>query len=343
MTNELCNRFFAIGHTGPTNAHFENATAIRDGRPLLSQLEVARKAQQKITFEMQVGKDKDRKFYSCQVSPAVDAETGRTLLVGTITDRSAQIRAERTLIFNALHDALTGLPNRTRFLDEVEAAVGRFKSEEGGNCAILSLDVDRFQIVNESFGHTAGDELLIMIALRLKTCLPEGAVLSRLNGDEFALLLQTISCIDEAIALADDLHRVTEKPFKLGKDEIYASVSIGVSSTLSSNPHPEDLLRDADFAMNRAKHAGKARTEIYQRDSHHHARSQFHLETELRRAVENEDLELYYQPIVNLPEARLEGFEALVRWDHPERGFVSPVEFIPIAEESGIIVPLDNG
>lgn len=259
----------------------------------------------------------------------------------TIEDHTAEKLSEQNIMHHAFHDALTGQPNRVLFRNKLEEAVvlGE-RGELSESCAVLIVNIDRFQQINESFGHSAGDRFLISMSSTLRRCIGSSDVLARLSGDEFAILMPKLTDMQNVKDVSDRIHAAMRQPYDLDGNEVFTSVSIGVATTISNATHPEDLIRDADFAMHRAKLAGKARTEIYKRDTHQEARNQFHLETELRRAVEREELELYYQPIIDINTSELHGFEALTRWNHKERGFVSPVEFIPLAEETGIIVPL---
>ncbi|RME65205.1 MAG: bifunctional diguanylate cyclase/phosphodiesterase, partial [Alphaproteobacteria bacterium] len=189
-------------------------------------------------------------------------------------------------------------------------------------------------------GHVAGDEFLIALASRLKGLLQSGECLARFNSDEFAVLLERTRDIQDAVALASRIHQALQMPFSMGGERVYATVSIGISTTAISAGGSEDVIRDADFAMHRAKLLGKARTEIYRSAVHHQARSQFQLEADLRQALETNRLELHYQPILELASQSLVGFEALARWPHERRGYISPADFIPLAEQAGLIVPL---
>jgi diguanylate cyclase (GGDEF)-like protein len=252
-----------------------------------------------------------------------------------VRDRSYEIEIERNLRRTMLHDPLTALPNRTMFTEAVESALGR-----GGHAAVLTLNVDRFTSINESLGHTAGDELLIAFARRLLPSVRGGDVLARLSGDEFAILAHDIAGPDAAVQVAKRVSSELATPFGLSGRELNVTASIGVATTLTSARHAEELIRDSDFAMHRAKRIGGGRVELYQPTAHHVARDRFQLEGDLRRAVERDQLELHFQPLVDLGSGRLIGFEALARWHHPTRGAVSPVEFIPLAEETGLIVPI---
>ncbi|WP_374764589.1 EAL domain-containing protein [Yunchengibacter salinarum] len=280
-------------------------------------------------------------YLTSQLYPLWDHEDRVYQVVCTIEDRTAEKLAERNLLHHAFHDSLTGLPNRVLFRNKLEEAVTDYQRTGGEvGCAVLIVNIDRFQQINESFGHSAGDRFLVSLASALKRCIRAHDTLARLSGDEFAILVGRCTDFDDVAEISDRIHKITRQPFDLDGNEVFTSVSVGLATTRSSSAHPEDLIRDADFAMHTAKSAGKSRTESYRRESHQRARSQFHLETELRRAVERDELALHYQPLVDIRSNTLVGFEALARWNHRERGFVSPGEFIPLAEETGIIVDL---
>ena len=293
------------------------------------------------TFDWTAHHNDGDHYLSSQLQPIENAVGDRSLVLCTIEDHTAEKLAEKNIMHHAFHDALTGQPNRVLFRNKLEETVikGESSSDPFG-CAVLIVNIDRFQLINESFGHSAGDRFLISMASTLRRCIGSTDSLARLSGDEFAILMPNMREIKPVIDVCDRIHTAMKQPYDLDGHEVFTSVSIGVASTISSATHPEDLIRDADFAMHRAKIAGKACTEVYRRESHQEARSLFHLETELRRAVERQELQLYYQPIIDLRTSELHGFEALTRWQHKDHGFVSPVEFIQLAEETGIIVPL---
>jgi diguanylate cyclase (GGDEF)-like protein len=256
-------------------------------------------------------------------------------LLAEITERK---RAEEQLQHDALHDVLTDLPNRTLWLDRLKHALERAKRHEGYLFAVLFLDLDRFKVVNDSLGHLIGDQTLIAFVHRLELCLRPGDTLARLGGDEFAILLDDIEDASKAIYTAKQIQKQLRSPFNLSGHEVFTSVSIGITLSTSGYAQPENLLRDAETAMYRVKGRGKACYEIFNRDMHQKAVVRLQLENDLRRAIERQEFELYYQPIVTLETGRVSGFEALVRWKHPNQGIVSPAEFIPIAEETGLIV-----
>jgi diguanylate cyclase (GGDEF)-like protein/PAS domain S-box-containing protein len=259
------------------------------------------------------------------------------LQVQDITDRKL---AEERLQHDAFHDALTGLPNRAMFLDHLRLAIARRSRREALGFAVLYLDVDRFKVINDSLGHPIGDQLLIGLARRLENCLRPGDTVARLGGDEFILLVEDLHDESEAITVAERIQKQLQVPFDLSGREVFATVSTGIASSWTSYNDPEDIVRDADTAMYRAKQSGKARHELFDGEMHARATSVLQLETDLRHALERNEFTVHYQPIVGLDDFKLRGFEALVRWQHPQRGFVSPGDFIPIAEETGLIMQL---
>jgi diguanylate cyclase (GGDEF)-like protein/PAS domain S-box-containing protein len=254
-----------------------------------------------------------------------------------ITDRK---RAEERLLHEAFHDMLTGLPNRALFMDHLKLSVERGKRREDRLFAVLFLDLDRFKVINDSLGHMVGDQLLVGIARRLEICLRPGDTVARLGGDEFTVLLEDLMSVTEAIDVADRLQKALALPFNLNGHEVFATVSIGIALSSTGYDRPEEVLRDADTAMYRAKMLGKARHEVFDKTMHARAMNLLQMESDLRRAIERKEFVLHYQPIVALETGTIRGFEALIRWQHPERGFVSPDEFIPIAEETGLIIPI---
>lgn len=288
-------------------------------------------------FDWEMGAGPMARYLSCQTLP-VHEEGQCRQFVCVISDLSNAKLAEKQMLHSATHSQLTGLPNRLLIEEIMEA----YLSTEQGNCAIFLLNVDRFQLINDSLGHLTGDELLVSIASRLGTHLRLGDVLAHMGSDEFAIFMKNMGSLDEAKQMAQSIHDSLTNPFKIANQELFLSVSIGISTTLNSPRQAEDLVRDADFAMHRAKFSGKARTELYLESDHSQAKDRFQLETDLRHAINLQELELYYQPIFNLTTGNLEGFETLLRWQHGEKGFVSPAHFIPIAEETGLIVPLGD-
>jgi diguanylate cyclase (GGDEF)-like protein/PAS domain S-box-containing protein len=258
----------------------------------------------------------------------------------TIQDISERKRVEEQLRHQALYDSLTNLPNRALFINHLDQALSRAKREKDYLFAVLFLDLDRFKMVNDGLGHLQGDRLLKAVARRLAGCLRPGDTVSRFGGDEFAILLDPIKNVSDATRVADRIHAAMAPPVSLEGHEVFASASVGIALNSTGYEESEPILRDADTAMYRAKALGRAGTEIFDSAMHAQAVTRLQLEADLRRAVEHQEFRLHYQPIVSLAEGRTTGFEALVRWQHPERGLVSPVEFISVAEETGMIIPI---
>jgi len=261
-------------------------------------------------------------------------------MAGSQTDITARKRAEHQLQHDALHDGLTGLANRVLFMDRLACALADLQRRATPHFAVLFFDLDRFKNVNDSLGHTLGDKLLVGIARRLEHFLRPGDTVARLGGDEFAILLHRVETAGGAIHVADRIQEILNMNFSIDGHEVFVTASIGIAHSATGYLNPEEILRDADIAMYRAKAGGKARYEIFDRDMHQSAVALLKLETELRQGVQREDFVMHYQPIVSLDHGRIVGFEGLVRWQHPERGLVSPTQFIAVAEETGLIVPL---
>ena len=240
----------------------------------------------------------------------------------------------------AFHDTLTNLPNRALLAENLKFVIERAKQHEDYQFAVLFLDLDRFKNVNDSLGHSIGDQLLIAMARRLESCTREADMVARLGGDEFAVLLDGIPDQNEAARMGQRIQEKLQSPFNLSGHEVFTTTSIGIALSSTGYDHPENMLRDADTAMYRAKAKGKACYEIFDKGMHTHAVYLLQMENDLRRAIEREELRVHYQPIVSLDSGQLAGFEALVRWQHPERGFINPSDFIPLAEDTGLIVPL---
>ncbi len=281
--------------------------------------------------------------YSCIIDRAyvVHDHKGKPIrMIGGMMDISDRKRAEEQLRYNAFYDALTGLPNRILFMDRLQQTIERVKRRKNYLFAVLFLDLDRFKVINDSLGHNIGDQLLIAFSRRLEACLRSVDTFARLGGDEFVILLEDITNISDATHVAERIRQELTLPFNLGRHEIFTTTSIGIALSTTAYNQPEDLLRDADIAMYRAKALGKARYAIFDPVMHTQALTLLQLENDLRRAVERQEFQIYYQPIVELLTGKIIGFEALLRWQHPSQGLVLPAAFIPVAEETGLIVPI---
>jgi diguanylate cyclase (GGDEF)-like protein len=249
-------------------------------------------------------------------------------------------RAEERLTYDALHDGLTLLPNRTLFLDRLERGMEYCKRRPDYPFAVLFLDIDQFKVINDSLGHTIGDQLLVSIALRLSSSIRSGDTVARLGGDEFVVLLENIPNENTAAYVAGCILEDLKKPFRLEGQDIFVSASIGIVKSVHDYQKPDDVLRDADIAMYRAKGLGKARFEFFHDGLRTEALSRLELENDLRHAIENQEFDLFYQPIFRLADSEMTSCEALVRWRHPRRGLLLPGDFILVAEESGLILAI---
>ncbi|QIN79149.1 EAL domain-containing protein [Rubrobacter marinus] len=261
-----------------------------------------------------------------------------TLIIEDVTERKA---LEDKLAYQAYHDPLTGLPNRALLLDRLEQALKRVERQGGlSRVAVLFTDLDNFKLVNDSLGHEAGDHLLVEVAGRISSCLRPEDTVARLGGDEFVVLLEGVAGVAEATAVAERISRELDAPFALRGQEVFVTTSTGI--VLGGPDNAEDLLRDADVAMYRSKESGKDRHEVYEADMRARTAKRLGLEGDMRRAVERgcEEFVVRYQPLIDTATGRTSGLEALVRWEHPERGLVSPSDFIPLAEETGMIIAI---
>jgi diguanylate cyclase (GGDEF)-like protein len=266
---------------------------------------------------------------------------GRALRVaGSMTDITSRKDLEERLRREAQFDSLTTLPNRSYATDLLRRAIARAKRNREQQFGVLFLDCDRFKVVNDSLGHHAGDSLLRLVAGRLNGCVRPGDVVARLGGDEFVVILEGVKDEAEAITVAERIQHSLAQPFYLDGRELFMSVSVGIAMSQPGVERPEDYLRDADLAMYRAKLLGRARHEVFRADMRAGAVLQMSLENDLRHSMDRGELRVMYQPIWALASGRIVGFEALVRWDHPTHGAMQPADFIPIAEETGLILPL---
>ena len=246
-------------------------------------------------------------------------------------------RAYRENRHRALHDELTGLPNRTLFIDSLQQALDH---PDRNLLAVLFVDLDEFKVVNDSLGHEAGDELLVLVARRLQACLRSGDIAARLSGDEFTVLLHDVTGLGDPTNVAERIATTLEDSLELRGRQVFISASVGIALSEDGDGTANTLLRNADVAMYKAKTKGNATFKVFNSDMHDEAMERLELENGLRHAINQEELVAYYQPKVKLSTGMIIGMEALVRWEHPERGLISPERFIPFAEEIGLIVPL---
>jgi diguanylate cyclase (GGDEF)-like protein/PAS domain S-box-containing protein len=261
-------------------------------------------------------------------------------MAGSQTDITNRKIAEERLTYDAFHDALTDLPNRALFMDRLGHVINTAKRRRDYHFAVMFLDLDRFKYVNDSLGHIIGDKLLVVVAKRVSGLLRPNDTVARLGGDEFAILLEDIRDVGDAVAVAARIQDELPLPLCIDGHDVFITGSIGIALSAPHYERPEELLRDADLAMYQAKANGKARHEIFDSAMHATTIRNLQIETDLRKAIERNELRLVYQPIVSLPSGRISGFEALLRWDHPVLGIVGPMEFIPLAEETGLIVSI---
>ena len=278
----------------------------------------------------------------CRALAVADGAGNACRMVGSQSDITERKAAELRLIYQALHDGLTGLPNRALFLDRLENRMKRWHREQSRPFAVMFLDLDRFKIVNDSLGHTLGDKLLIETARRLESCLREGDTLARLGGDEFTCLLEELTEPGQVAMVAERMRQALAVPVELGDKLIHVGASIGVAVGSTEYNHPEEMLRDADTAMYHAKVQEQSRFVVFDQKLHSGATGRLQLEQELRRAIGNRELEIHYQPIVRLTNGATEALEGLVRWRHPQRGLLAPADFLPVAEDAGLIVAIDH-
>ena len=282
-------------------------------------------------------------------SDVVSGSAGGTIVTSyvDITERRQEEEAlhdrhERESLHAALHDPLTGLPNKLLLLDLIGHALGRSQRRRDYLFAVMVFNLDRFHLVNDGLGHAVGDELLNAVSERLKPCLRSVDTLARVSGDEFGILLDDISDVSDAIRVADRIQEQLTSPFRCGGEEIFTSGRIGVALSTTEYERAEDALRDATLALHRVTSGTAVRHAVFDPVMQHRAHARLELETDLRWAMEREEFRVFYQPIVSLKDGAVAGVEALLRWEHPRRGLLEPSAFLPVAEETGLIIPLGS-
>ena len=271
-----------------------------------------------------------------------DADGIAYRMAGSQTDITARKNAEEQLVHDAFHDLLTGLPNRALFLDRLDRTIEYNRRYDNFSFAVLFLDLDRFKVINDSLGHAVGDQLLIEISKVLKTCMRTSDTVARFGGDEFVVLLNDIHDTQDAVKVVHHIQDVLSKPFRVGNNRVFTSASIGIVLSNGSYLSKEEIMRDADIAMYEAKMVGKANYMIFNTEMRKQAINRLSMENDLHHALTRGEFSLFYQPIVSLKENSLAGFEALLRWHHPQKGYLPPEEFIPVAEETGLILDIGH-
>jgi len=269
-----------------------------------------------------------------------DADGKAIRMAGSQSDITERKNAEEQLLHDAFHDSLTGLPNRALFVDRLGHIIDVAQRNTGHAFAVLFVDLDRFKVINDNLGHIVGDEVLKEVASRLSKCIRPGDTVARFGGDEFAVILEDFNGVGGVIYVAERVMNTIQKVINIGEKEIFVGISIGIALGNSTYKNPQQLLRDADVAMYQAKLKGKARYEIFDSKMHADVLMRLQLEADMRNAIEHGEFRMHYQPIMNLNDNTIAGFEALIRWEHPKRGLLYPMDFIPLAEETGMIIPI---
>lgn len=287
-----------------------------------------------------VGRRKDGSEFPLELSGSVWRTSDGLYYTAILRDITQRRAVEERLVREATHDSLTGLPNRANFKSILEASIASSRAADLHDFAVLFLDLDRFKVINDGLGHVVGDKLLVAIAERLQSCVRPGDIVSRFGGDEFTILLHNIHRFRTVTEIAERLQSKLSAPFHIDGFEVFTSASIGIIMSDAAHDNPESFLRDADTAMYRAKESGKARYEIFNKAMHVRNMNLLRLENDLRRAIDRQEFRVFYQPIVSLVNGQTNEFESLVRWLHPEMGMIAPNDFIPVAEETGMIVSI---
>lgn len=285
-------------------------------------------------------KDKSTRWALVQGKCLRNGDGKATRIAGSQTDITARKKAEQRLIYNAFHDDLTGLPSRSLFATELKRAFTRRERHTEENFAVIYLDLDRFKIVNDSMGHVLGDELLISAAKRLQSCVRKVDLVARIGGDEFAILFDPALNRDQAAEIAERIKNAFEKPFFLDGQKVFVSTSIGIAMSEFEFEGPDEMIRDADTAMYEAKRNGGKGYRFFDRSMHREVVLRMRSENELQNAIYERQFVLFYQPIIDLRTGKVVGVESLIRWKHPGQGMIYPLDFIPLAEETGLILPI---
>jgi diguanylate cyclase (GGDEF)-like protein/PAS domain S-box-containing protein len=321
-----------------------SAASILFGHPMEDLLGLDLRLPLKITdtHEMQVIRKTDRGMATRDLEMKLSRTLweGEFAYLGSLRDITDRKRSEEALTYSASHDALTGLPNRAALINQLEEAIAKTQLNSSYLFAVLFLDLDDFKAINDRLGHIAGDHLLIEIARRLELCLRPSDRVARLGGDEFVIYLDNIHGINDATQIAERIQNALAAPILWDNQQIFSTTSIGIAIGKDTYSQPDQLLRDADSAMYAAKKQGRGCYEVFDTDISACILPKFRLELELKQALERQEFILHYQPIIDLRSQKIIGFEALLRWCHPDRGLIQPAEFIPLAEETGLIIPI---
>ncbi len=307
-------------------------------RPLVQALATGQSVRD-VVLGLERSSDGNWVWASVSAEPRVDSEGAIRDVILTFEDVTQKRTAETELAIQTFRDRLTSLPNRTLFMERLAQAILRTERRKLAT-AVLFIDLDRFKVVNDSLGHDSGDHLLMQMAKRLRGCLRPEDTVARLGGDEFVILFEDLVSANDGLRVAERISESMKVPFPLNGQEIFTTCSMGLALCSVADTIPSELVRDAEVAMYRAKAKGEGSIEIFDPSMNAQALARFQMESELRRAIEREEFILFYQPLISLGTGLIEGWEALVRWKHPERGMVPPLEFIPLAEETGLIVPI---